>query len=449
MLKFNISIPDGALLVLTRLEEKGHEAYVVGGCVRDSLMGKTPEDWDVTTSASPQEIIDVFKGEQVILTGLKHGTVTVRLKSKNYEITSFRSEGEYLDSRHPSSVSFVKDIKEDLKRRDFTINAMAYSPKRGLIDLYEGVLDIERGIIRAVGCAKERFEEDALRILRGVRFVSVTGFEIEENTLKAMNERATFLKKISAERVFVELDKLLVGEFVFKALTIAPQVIFEVIPELKKCYNFNQHSKWHSLDVYNHIARAVSSIKPKQELRWCMLFHDVAKPDKFFLDENGEGHFYGHADLSEKVAYGILKRLKASNKLIENVCFLVKNHDKPFPQNDLKFKLRLAEIGEKNALDLVDVKYADNMAQGTIKSSEERQNIAKLESKIKEVIKTCDCINIKQLKVDGNDVVAYGFKGRQVGDVLQKLFVDVLAGNIKNEREKLLKSIEKRAKTRL
>ena len=179
MLKFNISIPDGALLVLTRLEEKGHEAYVVGGCVRDSLMGKTPEDWDVTTSASPQEIIDVFKGEQVILTGLKHGTVTVRLKSKNYEITSFRSEGEYLDSRHPSSVSFVKDIKEDLKRRDFTINAMAYSPKRGLIDLYEGVLDIERGIIRAVGCAKERFEEDALRILRGVRFVSVTGFEIE------------------------------------------------------------------------------------------------------------------------------------------------------------------------------------------------------------------------------------------------------------------------------
>ena len=249
--------------------------------------------------------------------------------------------------------------------------------------------------------------------------------------------------------MFVELDKLLVGEFVFKALTIAPQVIFEVIPELKKCYNFNQHSKWHSLDVYNHIARAVSSIKPKQELRWCMLFHDVAKPDKFFLDENGEGHFYGHADLSEKVAYGILKRLKASNKLIENVCFLVKNHDKPFPQNDLKFKLRLAEIGEKNALDLVDVKYADNMAQGTIKSSEERQNIAKLESKIKEVIKTCDCINIKQLKVDGNDVVAYGFKGRQVGDVLQKLFVDVLAGNIKNEREKLLKSIEKRAKARL
>lgn len=449
MQKFNILIPDGALEILSRLEKNGYEAYVVGGCVRDCLMGKYPEDWDVATSAFPEEILETFKGEHVILTGLKHGTVTVRIKGVNYEVTTFRSEGEYLDSRHPSSVSFVRDIKEDLLRRDFTINAMAYSPKRGLIDLYGGVLDMESGIIRAVGKAEERFEEDALRILRGVRFVSSTGFSIEENTLKAMKEKAGLLKKISAERIFVELDKMLLGKFVDKALLSAPEIIFEVIPELKKCYNFEQHSKWHTYDVYRHIVYAVKGVKPKRELRWCMLLHDVAKPDKFFIDEKGEGHFYGHAELSEKVAYRILKRLKASNKLIENVCFLVKNHDRPFPQNELKFKLRLAEIGEEHAFDLVDVKYADNMAQGTHKASEERPNIEKLEERIKSVFSSGECLNIKQLAIDGNDVLSVGFKGKEIGEVLQSVFVDVLAGNLQNERQKLLKSIERRAKNRL
>ena len=448
MQKFNISIPDGALEILSRLEEKGYEAYVVGGCVRDSLMGKIPEDWDVTTSAFPEEILDTFKGEQVILTGLKHGTVTVRLKGVNYEVTTFRSEGEYLDSRHPSSVSFVRDIKEDLLRRDFSINAMAYSPKRGLIDLYEGVLDLERGVIRAVGKAEERFEEDALRILRGVRFVSSTGFIIEENTLKAMKEKARLLNKISAERIFVELDKMLLGESVEKALLYAPEIIFEVIPELKKCYNFEQHSKWHTYDVYRHIVYAVKGVKPKRELRWCMLLHDVAKPDKFFTDEKGEGHFYGHAELSEKFAYRILKRLKASTKLIKDVCFLVKNHDRPFPQNEVKFKLRLAEIGEEYALDLVDVKYADNLAQGTQKASEERLNIERLEERIKGAFASGECLNIKQLAVDGNDVLNAGFKGKEIGEVLQSVFVDVLSGNLQNDRQKLLKSIERRAKSR-
>ena len=449
MQKFNILIPDGALEILSRLEKNGYEAYVVGGCVRDCLMGKYPEDWDVATSAFPEEILETFKGEHVILTGLKHGTVTVRIKGVNYEVTTFRSEGEYLDSRHPSSVSFVRDIKKDLLRRDFTINAMAYSPKRGLIDLYEGVLDLERGVIRAVGKAEERFEEDALRILRGVRFVSSTGFTIEENTLKAMKEKAGLLNKISAERIFVELDKMLLGESVEKALLSAPEIIFEVIPELKKCYNFEQHSKWHTYDVYRHIVYAVKGVKPKRELRWCMLLHDVAKPDKFFTDEKGEGHFYGHAELSEKFAYRILKRLKASTKLIKDVCFLVENHDRPFPQNEVKFKLRLAEIGEEYALDLVDVKYADNLAQGTQKAFEERLNIERLEERIKGAFASGECLNIKQLAVDGNDVLNAGFKGKEIGEVLQSVFVDVLSGNLQNDRQKLLKSIERRAKSRL
>lgn len=449
MQNFNIIIPNGALEILTRLEENGYEAYVVGGCVRDSLMGKIPDDWDITTSALPNEVIEVFKGEQVILTGLKHGTVTVRLNGKNYEVTTFRSEGEYFDSRHPSSVDFVRDIKEDLKRRDFTVNAMAYSPKRGLIDLYDGFLDLERGVIRTVGNAEERFEEDALRILRGVRFVSSTGFDLDKNTLNAMIKKAELLKKISVERVFAELDKMLVASHVEKALTFAPEVIFEVVPELKACFNFNQRSKWHLYDVYTHIIKSVQGVKAKRELRWCMLLHDIAKPQKFFLDDNGEGHFYGHADLSEEIAIKILKRLKAPTSFIERVCFLVKNHDRPFPQNDLKLKLRLAEIGEENARDLIDVKYADNFAQGTLRAQEERKNIEELEKRINGVFLSEKCMSIKDLAVDGNDVLLYGFKGKEVGEILHGLFIDVLTCNIKNERASLLKSIEKRAKNRL
>ncbi len=449
MKKVNILIPDGALEILSRLEERGFEAYVVGGSVRDSLMGKKPDDWDITTSAFPDEIIETFKGEQIILTGLKHGTVTVRLSGRSYEVTTFRSEGEYLDSRHPSSVDFVRDIREDLKRRDFTVNAMAYSPKRGLIDLYGGLSDLEAGMIRAVGDARERFCEDALRILRGVRFVSSTGFKLEESTLKAMIDKAFLLSRISAERIFVELDKLLLGDFVDKALLLAPEVIFEVIPELEKCYKFAQHSKWHAYYVYEHIARSVKAVKPKRELRWCMLLHDIAKPDKFFLDERGEGHFYGHADLSEKIAYRVLKRLKAPNKLIGDVCFLVKNHDRPFPQSELKFKLRLSEIGRERSRDLIEVKYADNSAQGTQRAREERVNIIGLEERTDYAFATCDCLCVKDLKVDGNDVLSYGFKGKEVGEILQRLLVDILSGNLKNERPQLIKSIEKRAKGRL
>ena len=449
MQNFNIIIPNGALEILTRLEESGYEAYVVGGCVRDSLMGKIPDDWDITTSALPNEVIEVFKGGQVILTGLKHGTVTVRLNGKNYEVTTFRSEGKYLDSRHPSSVDFVRDIKEDLKRRDFTVNAMAYSPKRGLIDLYDGFLDLQNGTIRAVGVAEERFEEDALRILRGVRFVSSTGFDLDKNTLNAMIKKAELLQRISVERIFNELDKLLIGEFAHKALLTAPEIIFEIIPELEKCYNFNQHSKWHAYDVYKHTVFAIKGASAKRELKWCMLLHDIAKPQKFFLDDNGEGHFYGHADLSEEIAIKILKRLKAPTRLIERVCFLVKNHDRPFPQNDLKLKLRLAEIGEENARDLIGVKYADNFAQGTLRAQEERKNIEELEKRINGVFLSEKCMSIKDLAVDGNDVLLYGFKGKEVGEILHGLFIDVLTCNIKNERASLLKSIEKRAKNRL
>ena len=345
-----------------------------------------------------------------------------------------------------SSVDFVSDLKEDLKRRDFTVNAMAYNKKSGLIDLYGGLSDLKNGVIRAVGNAEERFEEDALRILRGVRFVSKLGFDLEDCTRIAMEKKAHLLKKISSERVFSELDKLLLGDNVKKALTVCPSVIFSVIPELEKCYGFSQYSKWHLYDVYTHTVTAVESIEKKSELRWCMLLHDVSKPEKFFLDDKGEGHFYGHADLSEKIANAILKRLKAPAKFIQTVCFLVKNHDRPLPINAVKFKLRLSEIGEDLARDLVKVKYADNFGQGTQKALEERKNIEELESKIDAVFKSGECIFLKDLAVNGNDVLSLGYKGKEVGEILKGLLVDVISGNIPNQRERLLKSIQKRKK---
>lgn len=446
MQRVEIDIPNGALEIITRLDDCGYEAYAVGGAVRDSLMGKTPDDWDVTTSASPDKVIEIFGVDNVILTGAKHGTVTVKNGGKCYEVTTFRSEREYLDSRHPSSVDFISDLKEDLKRRDFTVNAMAYNKKSGLIDLYGGLSDLKNGVIRAVGNAEERFEEDALRILRGVRFVSKLGFDLEDCTRSAMEKKAHLLKKISSERVFSELDKLLLGDNVKKALTVCPSVIFSVIPELEKCYGFSQYSKWHLYDVYTHTVTAVESIEKKSELRWCMLLHDVSKPEKFFLDDKGEGHFYGHADLSEKMANAILKRLKAPAKFIQTVCFLVKNHDRPLPINAVKFKLRISEIGEDLARDLVKVKYADNFGQGTQKAMEERKNIEELESKIDAVFKSGECIFLKDLAVNGNDVLSLGYKGKEVGEILKGLLVDVISGNIPNQRERLLKSIQKRKK---
>ncbi len=446
MEKVKINLPPSVEEIISRLEGAGYSAYAVGGCVRDALLGKTPFDWDVTTSAKPDRILEIFSYTQTIPTGLKHGTVTVRLNGENYEVTTFRTEGEYIDSRHPETVEFVTDISEDLKRRDFTVNAMAYNPKEGLIDLYGGLSDLKSGIIRAVGYPKDRFLEDSLRVLRGVRFVSSTGFDIEENTLLAMVETAKNLSAVSVERIFAEFDKLLLGKYVKKALTVVPEVIFSIIPELERCYGFLQHSKWHLHDVYTHIVTSVEGIKAESRLRWCMLLHDIAKPDKFFTDQNGEGHFYGHADHSCTIAELVLKRLKAPTRFSKDVLFLIKNHDAPFPITRNKLKKKLSLMGDRAVLDLCEVKFADNYGQGTELAKAESQRLKETKTLILDIISSGECYKLKDLKVSGSDAERIGFKGEEIGKVLGETLDQVICGNLENDRENLLLFLQKKFK---
>lgn len=442
MADIKIKIDEGAREIIARLNQKGYKAYIVGGCVRDLIMGKTPYDWDITTSALPEEILEVFSSYYTIPTGIKHGTVTVRLNGQNYEVTTFRKDGDYKDSRHPENVDFVTSIEEDLKRRDFTVNSMAYSENEGLIDLYGGLSDINNKIIRAVGNPYERFSEDTLRILRGARFSSSLGFEVEENTKKAMFELAENLKSVSVERVFVELDKLLLGKSVKTVLLDLYKIIFVVIPELEKSYKFAQHSKWHKYDVYEHTAVAVESVEKDSLLRWCMLLHDIGKPDKFFI-KDGEGHFYGHPERSEVIAKEILERLKVPTAFKREVCNLILIHDKRITLTRERVKKALSKMGDKTFFDLMKVKLADNNAQSTSLALAEKENVRKLLSLGEEIVKSGECYSLSCLAVDGNDILKLGIEGKKVGEVLERLLDEVIFGNIPNEKERLIASVKK------
>ncbi|HBF86200.1 MAG TPA: CCA tRNA nucleotidyltransferase, partial [Clostridiales bacterium] len=373
----NLTLDAGAEKIIETLEEKGYKAYAVGGCVRDLLLGKIPDDYDVATSAFPEEVIAVFGRENVATTGLKHGTVTVILKGKPFEVTTFRSESGYSDHRRPDSVKFVGSLAEDLKRRDFTVNAVAYNGKEGLIDLYGGLSDLENGVIRAVGDPYERFSEDALRILRAARFSAALGFKVEEKTARAAEELAKDLEKVSEERIFAELTKLLAGKNATETLLKFHGVIFAAIPELGPCYKFLQRSKWHRYDVYEHTARAVGYVKGGAVEKWTMLLHDIGKPDCFSV-KDGEGHFYGHNLRSAEIAKAVLKRLKAPKAFSEKVVTLVSVHDKPIRFTSAAVKREMSAIGKDLFSSLLEVKRADNLAQGTPLALSETGNADKL-----------------------------------------------------------------------
>ena len=443
MNNIKIDMPKAARLIISELENSGFKAYVVGGCVRDSLLGKFPFDWDITTSALPEQTVEIFKDYMVIPTGLKHGTVTIRIDEQNYEVTTFRAESGYNDSRHPESVEFVNDLSEDLKRRDFTVNALAYSEKEGLIDLYGGLDDLNNKIIRAVGDPSERFTEDALRILRGARFVSSLGFSIEDETLIAMKKHKGLLDKISAERVFVEMDKLLTGEFVKKSLLECSEIIFQVIPELGYTYNFLQHSKWHLYDVYTHTVVALSTIRSDSQLRWCMLLHDVGKPSTFFQDERGEGHFYGHPEISEEIARKVLRRLKAPTAFTRRVCLLIKHHDRRFPTDRAEFKRLLAELGEENVFALVEIKIADNEGQGTELALNASKKVIESKCFAEEIIASGECYRLKDLAVDGVTAHDCGLDGVDIGDALSSILERVIDGELPNDKEILTKELKR------
>lgn len=433
-----IIIPSYCKKILDTLKLSDFEGFLVGGCVRDSLMGVIPDDYDITTNATPDEMMKVFKDFKVIETGLAHGTVTVLIDGNSVEVTTYRIDGEYVDNRHPKEVEFTRNIKEDLSRRDFTVNAMAYNEETGLVDLFGGLADLENKVIRCVGEPDKRFFEDGLRILRAIRFSSKLGFIIEEKTAKSILKNKYLLENISRERIFSEFKKLLIGKNVENVLLEFKDVIAQFIPEIKPCFNFDQNTKYHCYDVYTHIVKTVSSIENDENLRLAAFFHDIGKPQVYFTDENGTGHFYGHNKKSEKITKEILTRLKCDNATIKRVSTLVYIHDREVALTEKSVKRFLSKYSKQNFLDLLKIKRADASAHA--KDYRDREEyIASLLKILEKIESENQCFSLKDLKVNGNDLIEFGIApSKQIGVLLNKLLLSVIDGKVENEKQKLL-----------
>lgn len=430
-----MKLPGDVLFLLEKLAP--HETYLVGGCVRDFLTGREIHDYDLATSALPAEIECAFGGLRLVETGLKHGTVTVVLHGVPYEITTFRTEGSYSDGRRPDTVCFTDKIEEDLSRRDFTVNAMAYHPKRGLVDPFGGEKDAKAGILRAVGDPYLRFEEDALRILRGVRFASRLSFAVEERTASAMRDLAYRLNLISSERLYQELCGFLMGEDVVRTGLAFSDVLFAFLPELKPMEGFAQRNCHHLYDVWEHTLRAIQSAPRDLAVRLALLFHDSGKPNTFSI-RNGEGHFYGHAKESASLAEEALRRLKADNKTRERAVLLIAYHDYPVVLEEKAVSRLVRKIGKEGFLQLIALKKADSSAlhpafvEERIRSIDEWKGIF-LAMEARQVP-----FSLKDLKIDGNDLIALGFSGREIGEGLEGILSAVVDRKLPNEREALL-----------
>lgn len=435
-----ISIPTGPAALLRRLEEKGFETYVVGGCVRDSLLGKTPSDWDLCTCARPEEMTACFWGLRVIPTGIEHGTVTVVLDGVGYEITTFRTEGGYTDHRHPDQVSFVRSIEEDLARRDFTVNAMAFHPARGLCDPFGGQDDLRRQIIRCVGRAAERFDEDALRILRALRFASQLNFAVEEDTAEAVRSMAAELRTLPGERVGAELRKLLCGQGAGRVLLEFWPVFCQVIPALAPLEGAPQDNPHHCYPMDRHTAEAVQAAPPEEAVRLCMLFHDIAKPLCRTTDPHGIGHYKGHPALSARIAEEALYALRFDRSTIERVCLLIRYHDERFPPDTVSVKKMLRLLGPEALGQLFSVQRADTLAKGQGQGVDKSlQRIDAAEAECARILQQEECYCLSSLAVKGKDLLALGIPpGPQVGQCLHRLLDAVMEGELPNQKQALL-----------
>ncbi len=438
-----IAIPPKAAAVLGRLNESGYEAYLVGGCVRDSLLGGAPGDWDVATSAEPEETKRALSGFRVIETGLKHGTVTVLSDGMPVEVTTFRVDGDYSDGRHPDRVSFTKSLAEDLSRRDFTVNALAYSAAQGVVDLFGGLEDLAQKRIRCVGDPDLRFAEDGLRILRALRFSSVLGFSVEAGTAESLVKNRALLDCIARERIQAEFTKLLCGQNAGKVLRRFREVIAQFIPELVPCFDFQQRNPHHIYDVWEHTLHCVDAVEPAPVLRLTMLLHDIGKPECFTLDKNGVGHFYGHASKSADAAQAILTRLRYDKKTTAAVEALVRLHDLPMSPEPAVMRRRLNRFGADRLRMLLRVAAADVKA----KAPEENRRLKMLESccrELNDILKQNECFSLDQLAVNGSDLLKIGIaEGPEIGRTLQSLLSAVIAGKCENSREALLRCAKK------
>ena len=433
-----IHIPDEVKTAISTLAANGFEAYIVGGCVRDSLLGGNPKDYDITTSAEPEEVEKIFGNFRVIETGIKHGTVTVLINKMPLEITTFRIDSDYSDNRHPENVTFTKSLEEDTARRDFTMNALAYNDERGICDFYGGTDDIKNKIIRCVGDADKRFGEDALRIMRAIRFSSVLGFEIEENTKRAVFKNKELLRNISSERIASELVKLLCGANVRKVLMEYIDVLGVVIPELLPMKGFDQKNIHHIYDVLEHTAAAVENIEPTPVLRLTALFHDIGKPECFFM-KDGQGHFYGHADIGADMTTKILSRLKFDNNTKNTVTKLVKIHDVQIEETDTAVKRCMNKHTPEIFFLLLKMKRADTLAQSPM-CRERLEYLDRLEKRANEIINRKACFSMKDLAVNGNDLIKLGVKpGKELGNILKHLLEAVIEGKLPNDKNTLIK----------
>lgn len=435
-----ITLPENVQLILERLNKCGFESYIVGGCVRDSLLGIVPHDWDITTDALPEQIISCFSEYKIIETGIKHGTVAVVINKDVYEITTFRIDGEYKDCRHPENVNFSDKLEYDLARRDFTINAMAYNEKNGLIDLYGGVNDLKFKAVRCVGDPDKRFKEDSLRILRALRFASVYDFTVEINTANAIFENAKLLNKISVERIAVEFNKLLCGSSVSYILNRYKKVIAVFIPEIEVMFDFDQQNPHHNKTLWKHTTSAVSHIEADLTLRLTMFFHDIGKPLAQKYDAKEKlCHYYGHNKFSSAITENVLRRLKYPNELIDKVKLLIMYHDVRFTGSKKQLKHVLSAIGEENVDRLLKVQKADILAQSLYKRKEKLANIELSEQIFREVLAENECFKLKDLSINGHDLLRLGIiKGEDIGKTLKLLLSLVIDGKISNKKDILL-----------
>ncbi len=419
-----LKLPQHVQKLIEELEKNGHSAYVVGGGVRDSLRGAAPEDYDVATSAKPWEVKEIFHSMRVVETGIRHGTVTVIDGGKPVEITTYRMDGQYSDCRHPDRVTFTDSILEDLSRRDFTINAIAYNERIGLVDKFGGEADIRNKVIRCVGAPDERFQEDALRILRAIRFMAQTGFEIHRTTYLAMTRHKENLRNVAGERIQKEIDKIIMGRYAAPALFKCSSILAVVFPELQEEFLCHQHSVHHYYDVWEHTVRAVSVSAYDRMVRLTMLFHDVGKPATKCFDNLGRGHFPGHAKIGAKIAENTLQRLHYDRETVETVGFLIDNHSLDLGMDEKIVRRRLAKMGEVNFRRLIQVQKADCCGKG-----HDYARLARLlqtERILQTVLQKQQCFCLKHLAVNGNDLLELGLCGKEVGRVLQLLLDKVL-----------------------
>ena len=437
-----IEIPQNAAEIIRTLNTAGYEAYVVGGCVRDALIGREAADWDITTSASPWQVKELFR--RTIDTGIQHGTVTVMMGKEGYEVTTYRVDGEYEDGRHPKQVAFTKSLSEDLRRRDFTINAMAYHPEEGVVDLFDGLGDLERHLIRAVGVPEERFQEDALRIMRAVRFAAQLDFDIEEHTKGAIRKFAERLHLISRERIQVECQKLLKSDHPERFLTFYETGITQVLfPEFDRMMEMPQNTPWHCYNVGMHTIETMKQVPADPILRWTALLHDVGKLETRSTDEQGRDHFYGHAKVSAEFAHQFLRSLKFDNYTVDMVTLLVRHHDAYLDGTAYNVRKVMHRVGAENFPALLQIHHADTMAKSTYAQERLLPIQDEVQHRYEEILAAGQCTSLKMLAVTGRDLITMGVApGKKIGEILNQLLLIVLKHPEWNTKEHLLELVQ-------